>query len=124
MLVNDKAIGTDQSKKFVLVVGADNKALYREVKLGPVIDGLRVVKLGLNGGEMIVVNGLQRVRPGDAVTPQIVSMLEADAPAGAPEAPGKAPEKSPATTPEAKPVKQPADKKAERFPAATTLAGR
>ena len=75
ILVNDKAIGTDQSKKFVLVVGADNKALYREVKLGPVIDGLRVVKLGLKGGEMIVVNGLQRVRPGDAVTPQTVSML-------------------------------------------------
>lgn len=124
MLVNDKAIGTDQSKKFVLVVGADNKALYREVKLGPVIDGLRVVKEGLKGGEMIVVNGLQRVRPGDAVTPQTVSMLETDTPAGAPEAPGKAPEKSPTTTPAAKPVKQPADKKAERFPAATTLAGR
>jgi RND family efflux transporter MFP subunit len=124
MLVNDKAIGTDQSKKFVLVVGADNKALYREVKLGPVIDGLRVVKLGLKGGEMIVVNGLQRVRPGDAVTPQTVSMLETDAPAGAPEAPGKAAEQSPEHTPEAKPVDKPADKRAERFPAATTLAGR
>jgi len=124
MLVNDKAVGTDQSKKFVLVVGADNKAVYREVKLGPVIDGLRVVKLGLNSGEMIVVNGLQRVRPGDAVTPQTVSMLEADTPAGAPEAPGKAVETSPEKTPEAKPVEKPADKKAEQVPAAITLAGR
>jgi multidrug efflux system membrane fusion protein len=124
MLVNDKAIGTDQSKKFVLVVGADNKALYREVKLGPVIDGLRVVKLGLTGGEMIVVNGLQRVRPGDPVTPQTVSMLETDTPAGAPATPDKAAETSPEKTPEAKPVDKPADKKAERFPAATTLANR
>jgi multidrug efflux system membrane fusion protein len=124
MLVNDKAVGTDQSKKFVLVVGADNKALYREVKLGPVIDGLRVVKLGLNGGDLIVVNGLQRVRPGDAVTPQTVSMLGADTPAGVPEGRGKEPEKSPEATPEAKPVEQPADKKAEQSPSATALAGR
>ena len=124
ILVNDKAIGTDQSKKFVLVVGADNKALYREVKLGPMIDGLRVVKLGLTGGELIVVNGLQRVRPGDPVTPQTVSMLDADTPAGAPEAPGKAAETSPEKTPEAKPVEKPTDKKAEQSPSATTLAGR
>jgi RND family efflux transporter MFP subunit len=121
MLVNDRAIGTDQSKKFVLVVGADNKALYREVKLGPVIDGLRVVKQGLNRGEMIVVNGLQRVRPGDAVTPQTVSMLAVDTPAGAPETPGNAPEKAPEHAPEAT---KPADKKAEQFPATTMLAGR
>jgi multidrug efflux system membrane fusion protein len=119
MLVNDRAIGTDQSKKFVLVVGADNKALYREVTLGPVIDGLRVVKQGLSGGETIVVNGLQRVRPGDAVTPQIVSMLGTDTPAGAPAAPEKAAEQAPEHTPEAKPGAQPADKKAERLPAAT-----
>ncbi|MEO5657025.1 MAG: efflux RND transporter periplasmic adaptor subunit [Nitrospiria bacterium] len=123
-LVNDRAIGTDQSKKFVLVVGADHKALYREVTLGPVIDGLRVVKRGLTGGELIVVNGLQRVRPGDAVTPQTVSMLEADTPAGAAEAPGHAPDPPPTTPPEAKPAEPPANKKAERFPAATTLAGR
>lgn len=90
-LINDRAVGTDQSKKFVLVVGNDNKAVYREVKLGPLIDGLRVVKQGLKGGELIVVNGLQRVKPGDAVTPQPVDMLEAK-PAEAPAAvPGKAP---------------------------------
>lgn len=119
MLVNDKAIGTDQSKKFVLVVGADNKALYREVKLGPVIDGLRVVRQGLSGGETIVVNGLQRVRPGDAVTPQIVSMLGPDAPAGAPATPEKAVEQSPEHAPETEPGAQPLDRKAERLPAAT-----
>lgn len=123
MLVNDKAVGTDQSKKFVLVVGADNKALYREVKLGPVIEGLRVVKQGLKAGEMIVVNGLQRVRPGDAVTPQTVSMLETNTPAGATEAPGNA-AKSPEHAPEAKPVEKPADKKAERFPATAMIADR
>jgi RND family efflux transporter MFP subunit len=91
-LINDKAVGTDQSKKFVLVVGKDNKALYREVKLGPMIDGLRVVKQGVKQGELIVVNGLQRVRPGDVVTPQKVSMLEPDKPLAAPNAPGKAPD--------------------------------
>ena len=74
ILVDDRAIGTDQSKKFVLVVGADNKAMYREVKLGPITDDLRVVKQGLKPGERIVVNGIQRVHPGEAVTPQIVSM--------------------------------------------------
>ncbi|HTT38895.1 MAG TPA: efflux RND transporter periplasmic adaptor subunit [Burkholderiales bacterium] len=74
ILVDARAIGTDQSKKFVLVVGADNKATYREVKLGPIADNLRVVKQGLNPGERIVVNGIQRVRPGQPVTPQIVSM--------------------------------------------------
>ena len=111
-LINDKAVGTDQSKKFVLVVGADNKALYREVKLGPVIDGLRVVKQGLKGGELIVVNGLQRVKPGDAVTPQKVSMLEVDKPAAAPDTPDKAPEKAPEKTPEAKPPEKTTDNKA------------
>lgn len=90
-LINDKAVGTDQSKKFVLVVGSDNKAMYREVTLGPLIDGLRVVKQGLKGGELIVVNGLQRAKPGDAVTPQTVDMLEAEKPT---EAPASAPKGS------------------------------
>jgi multidrug efflux system membrane fusion protein len=80
ILIDDRAIGTDQSKRFVLVVGADNRAMYREVTLGPLVDNLRVVKQGLKPGELIVVNGLQRVRPGEPVTPQKVPM------AGAPEA--------------------------------------
>jgi len=70
VLVSERAIGTDQSKRFVLVVGADNKAVYREVALGAAIDGQRVVNAGLEPGERIVVNGLQRVRPGALVAPQ------------------------------------------------------
>jgi multidrug efflux system membrane fusion protein len=75
-MVNERAIGTDQNKKFVLVVNAENKAEYREVALGPVVDSLRVVTSGLKPGERIVVNGLQRIRPGALVTPQIVRMDE------------------------------------------------
>jgi multidrug efflux system membrane fusion protein len=76
LLINERAIGTDQSKKFVMVVGADNKATYREVSLGPNVDGLRVVTEGLKPGEQIVVNGLQRVRPGALVAPQTVKMAQ------------------------------------------------
>ena len=74
LLVADRAIGTDQSKRFVLVLGEGNKAQYREVKLGKVADGLRIIEEGLKPGELIVVNGLQRVRPGSPVTPQTVPM--------------------------------------------------
>jgi hypothetical protein len=76
LLINDSAIGTDQTVRYVLVVGADNKVQYRPVKLGPIIDGLRVVTDGLHPGETIVVNGLQRVRPGSPVTPERVAMGE------------------------------------------------
>ncbi|MFO1205029.1 MAG: efflux RND transporter periplasmic adaptor subunit [Burkholderiales bacterium] len=79
VLVTDRAIGTDQSKRFVLVVNGENKAEYREVKLGRIVDGLRVIESGLKPGELVVVNGLQRVRPGAPVTPEQVPM---DAPAG------------------------------------------
>lgn len=74
LLVSERAIGTDQNKKYVLVVGADNKTEYREVTLGAPVDGLRTVHSGLRAGERIVVNGLQRVRPGDVVQPQVVPM--------------------------------------------------
>jgi RND family efflux transporter MFP subunit len=74
VLIDDKAVGTDQSKKFVLVLGAENKVTYRAVKVGPMVDGLRVVKEGLKDGELIVVNGMQRVKPGAVVTPQTVPM--------------------------------------------------
>ncbi len=76
LLINDSAVGTDQSAKYVLVVGHDNKVEYRPVKLGPIVDGLRVVREGLSAGDTIVVNGLQRVRPGAPVTPQRVAMGE------------------------------------------------
>jgi multidrug efflux system membrane fusion protein len=74
LAVDERAIGTDQDKKFVLVVDDANKAEYREVSLGPVAAGLRIVTQGLKAGERIVVNGLQRVRPGAVVAPQSVSM--------------------------------------------------
>ena len=74
LLVSERAVGTDQDKKFVLVVGAGDKAEYREVALGAPVDGLRVVRNGLKAGERIVVNGLQRVRPGAVVQPQPVEM--------------------------------------------------
>jgi RND family efflux transporter MFP subunit len=76
VLVNDSAIGTDQTVRYVLVVGKDNKVEYRPVELGPIVDGLRVVQSGLSGGETIVVDGLQRVRPGAQVAPQRVAMGE------------------------------------------------
>jgi multidrug efflux system membrane fusion protein len=75
LLISDRAVGTDQSHKFVFVVDKDGKAEYREVKLGPVVEGLRVVKAGLKPGEKIVVNGLQRVRPGSPITAQTVPMV-------------------------------------------------
>ncbi len=76
VLINDRAVGTDQNQKFVLVLGAQNKVDYRPVKVGRLVDGLRVVKEGLKPGELIVVNGLQRVRSGMPVTPQTVPMEE------------------------------------------------
>jgi len=76
VLVNDSAIGTDQTVRYVLVLGKDNRVEYRPVQLGQVVDGLRVVQSGLTAGEVIVVNGLQRVRPGAQVAPQRVAMGE------------------------------------------------
>src|SRR5690606_9743760 len=74
LLIDDRAVGTDQDKKYVMVVGADNKAIYRPVTLGPIVDGLRVVRSGVKKDERIVVNGLQRIRPNDSVTPEVVAM--------------------------------------------------
>lgn len=77
ILINEAAVGTDQDRKYVVVIGADNKAEYRVVQLGPLVDGLRVARSGLKPGERIVVNGLQRVRPGAPVAPQLVPMVTA-----------------------------------------------
>lgn len=74
MTISERAVGTDQNKKYVMVVGDDNKAEYREVSLGASVDGQRVVSSGLKVGERIVVKGLQRVRPGAAIAPQVVAM--------------------------------------------------
>ena len=69
LLVSERAIGTDQSQKFVLTVVKDNTVAYRSVKLGGNVDGKRVVREGLAPGDSIIVNGLQRVRPGMTVAP-------------------------------------------------------
>jgi multidrug efflux system membrane fusion protein len=74
ILIEDRAVNTDQSQKYVLLLGANNQIEYRKVKLGRVIDGLRVVHEGLKSGDVIVVNGAQRVHPGITVTPQRVTM--------------------------------------------------
>jgi RND family efflux transporter MFP subunit len=74
VLVDDRAIGTDQSQKFVYVVDAQNKVVYRQVKVGRLQDGLRIVQQGLQPGETVVVNGLQRVRPGVVVATERVAM--------------------------------------------------
>lgn len=74
LLINERAVNTDQNRKFVFVVGKDNKAEYRPVTLGQQVDGLRVVRDGLKPGEKIVVNGLQRVKPGAPITPNVVPM--------------------------------------------------
>lgn len=69
ILVPDAIIGTDQSKKFVLVVDAEHKAVMQFVTLGPVTDsGLRIIQDGLSADDKVIINGLQRARPGTPVT--------------------------------------------------------
>jgi multidrug efflux system membrane fusion protein len=77
VLVDDAAIGTDQDKKYVMVVDKDNRAQYREVTLGTQSEGMRVIVKGLEPNERIVVSGLQRVRPNDVVKPNAVAMASA-----------------------------------------------
>jgi membrane fusion protein, multidrug efflux system len=74
VLVDERAIGTDQDKKFVMVVGDDDRAAYRAVTLGGNVDGLRIVTSGLKAGDRVVVNGLQRVRPGALLKTQVAEM--------------------------------------------------
>ncbi len=72
ILLSERAIGTDQNRKFVYVVNRENKTTYREVKLSDSIDGSRVVDFGLKPGEKVVVRGLMRVRPDMLVEPVVV----------------------------------------------------
>lgn len=74
VLVQDRAIGTDQDRKYVLVVGVGDTVAYRAVELGRLVDGLRVIQSGLAAGERVVIDGLQRVRPGHKVAPTVVAM--------------------------------------------------
>ncbi len=72
ILLSERAIGTDQNRKFVYVVNGENKTVYREIKLSDSIDGHRVVNFGLKPGEKVIVRGLMRIRPGMLVNPTIV----------------------------------------------------
>jgi len=74
ILIEDRAVNTDQNQKYVLLLGANNQIEYRKVKLGRIIEGLRIVREGLKPGDVIVVNGAQRVHPGITVAPQRVTM--------------------------------------------------
>ncbi|HKN66105.1 MAG TPA: efflux RND transporter periplasmic adaptor subunit [Gemmatimonadaceae bacterium] len=73
-LIQDRAIGTDQDRKFVLVLNDDNTLAYRPIVIGRLVDGLRTVESGLKPGERVVVNGQMRVRPGMKVVAQTTTM--------------------------------------------------
>ncbi|WP_248768190.1 efflux RND transporter periplasmic adaptor subunit [Pseudomonas sp. MWU12-2345] len=77
VLIDDSAIGTDQDKKFVLVVGANDRVEYRRINPGNRVGNLRVVDAGLQAGERVVVNGLHRARPGDTVKPLLAQRADA-----------------------------------------------
>ena len=100
VMTPERAVGTDQSRKLVFVIGEGNVAQAREVQLGTLIEGMRVVTSGLKAGELVVVDGLQRVRPGAPVQPITVPTDERGMPLPAPQAggpPGAAPAAAPAT---------------------------
>jgi membrane fusion protein, multidrug efflux system len=73
-LVSDAAIGTDQEKKYVLIVDGENRAQYREVTIGAQEDGLRIVATGLQNGDRVVIDGAQRAKAGDRVSPVLTQM--------------------------------------------------
>lgn len=107
-LIDDKAIGTDQGNKFVLILGPENKLEYRAIRLGPIVDGLRVVESGLEAGETIVVNGLAKVRPGVVVVPKTVAMDAGISPPAPVPAPTEASAPVEATAPAASDSEAPA----------------
>ena len=79
-LVAERALSTDQGKKFVYVINDKNEAIYRPVKIGLLQDGMRVIEEGVTAEERVVISGLQRVRPGAKVEVKMVDMPVAGAP--------------------------------------------
>jgi RND family efflux transporter MFP subunit len=84
LLVSEQALGTEQGQKILYVVDAANRVASRRVKVGRLHDGRRVVTDGVKPGEKVVVSGLQRIRPGEQVDPEVVDM---PAPAASPNTP-------------------------------------
>jgi RND family efflux transporter MFP subunit len=82
VLVPDEALGTDQDRRIIYVVGPDNKVAAKVVRPGPRIDGYRVIREGLKGDETIVVNGLMRVRPGVEIQPKMTELPPSREPTG------------------------------------------
>ncbi|MFW5426414.1 MAG: efflux RND transporter periplasmic adaptor subunit, partial [Methylophagaceae bacterium] len=76
ILISERAIGTDQDRKFVYVVNADNQCVYREVQLGNSIDGQRIVRSGLVAGDKVIIRGLMRLQPNMLVEPVVVSLTK------------------------------------------------
>jgi membrane fusion protein, multidrug efflux system len=74
VLIDDKAIGTDLSSKYVLLVTETNQLEYRPVTLGEKVHGLRIITQGLTAKDTIVINGMQKVRPGMQVEPKMLPM--------------------------------------------------
>lgn len=103
MMISEKAIGTDQDRKFVYVVGADHKVAYREIKTGNSVNGKRVVTEGLKKGDMVITEGIVKIRPDMVVTPKpetVASAEQASEKSAEPAAAEpQAPEAVPATEP-------------------------
>ena len=74
LLVTERAIGADQAGNYLLVVNSENKVDKRTIRMGPLVDGLRVIEQGLAPGERVIVKGIQRVRPGATVDPEQIDM--------------------------------------------------
>jgi RND family efflux transporter MFP subunit len=83
VLAPDDAIGSNLSQKFVLVINGQNIVEQRPVQLGPIIDGLRVIREGLKPEDWVIVNGVQRSRPGMRVDPQRQEIAEREDPQNA-----------------------------------------
>ena len=74
VLIPDEAVAANQDKRVVYVLGAENAVVQKDVRLGPKVDGYRVIQDGLKGDETVVVNGIARVRPGIKVAPDTVEL--------------------------------------------------
>jgi multidrug efflux system membrane fusion protein len=79
VLLPDEAIGTDQANRFVYVLGPDDVPVRRLVELGPLVDGLRVVRNGITADDWVIIRGQQRVRPDQKITPKHIPLKVSDA---------------------------------------------